>query len=270
MLPARPIELPGVIRAIRIIASVLAVCTALAAWPGDAGARTRPVTVAVMYFDYDGPSEEMAFLRKGLNQMLVSDLVGLAGITVVERVRLEEVLAELELNQSKKIDRKSALRAGKLLGARYIVVGGYFIFKEQMVVTVRLLDVERGAVVSSLTGRGGVDNFWDIEQDLAAKLKTAITDKILTPGAKTPTPPRAGPRRIHSRPSSKPALATGSDRRHTKKRKKLHAKVAARNGKALDAADRGDKKKARAELAAIVKDQPDFEPAQLDLASLSQ
>src|SRR5687768_15808473 len=83
-------------------------------------------TVAVLYFDYEGKNEEMAVLKKGLAQMIISDLSGGASYTVVERMRLQEIMDELKLAQSGKIDPATAAKIGKLLGARYMVMGGYF------------------------------------------------------------------------------------------------------------------------------------------------
>src|SRR5262245_53450996 len=74
-----------------------------------------PPTVAILYFDYDGKDEQMGLLRKGLAQMLISDLSSIEGITIVERDRLEAILAELKLGQSGKIDKASAAKVGKLL-----------------------------------------------------------------------------------------------------------------------------------------------------------
>ena len=82
--------------------------------------------------DYAGKDEQLAVLRKGLAQILTSDLSSVQGIRLVERTRLEEVLGELKLGQNPHgpqgylLDPKSAARVGKLLGAQYMVMGGYF------------------------------------------------------------------------------------------------------------------------------------------------
>src|SRR5215475_12839350 len=89
-------------------------------------AAADPPTVAVLYFDYEGKDADLALLRKGLAQMLISDLLGTPAIRVVERDRLQEVIAELKLQATNKIDQNTAVKAGKLLGARYLVLGGYF------------------------------------------------------------------------------------------------------------------------------------------------
>src|SRR5687768_14231382 len=93
--------------------------------PALAEAADKP-TVAVLYFDYQGKNEELALLKKGLAQMLISDLSASDAYVVVERDRLEDVLAELKLGQSKAVDAKTAAKIGKLLGARFLIMGGYF------------------------------------------------------------------------------------------------------------------------------------------------
>jgi hypothetical protein len=50
----------------------------------------------------------------------------------------------------------------------------------------------------------------------------------------------------------------------------LPPKLALRYSKALDAKDRGDKATAKKELAEVVKEQPDFRLAKLDIDKLIQ
>ena len=52
--------------------------------------------------------------------------------------------------------------------------------------------------------------------------------------------------------------------------KQLRTSTALRYSKALHAIDRGDKKAAREELAQVVKEQPDFKLASLDMDKLIQ
>src|SRR3954462_15487681 len=106
-------------------------------------ADTRP-TVAILYFDYSGKDPEMGVLKKGLAQMLISDLSGMESVRLVERDRLEEVLAELKLGQTTKIDPQSAAKVGKLLGARYMVLGGYFDLMQTLRADARVVEVETG------------------------------------------------------------------------------------------------------------------------------
>jgi curli biogenesis system outer membrane secretion channel CsgG len=203
-----------------------------------------PPTVAVMYFDYQGKNEELALLRKGLAQMLISDLPSGGAYTVVERDRLQALLEELKLSKSAKVDPATAQKVGKLLGARYLVLGGYFDLLGTLRVDARVVRVETGEVVRSVGVHGKPDDFLDLEQRLARDL-AEILDTQLT-AADAP-----GPRRAPPKPPAR-----------------LPAKTALRYAKALDKKDQGDKEGAKAELKAVLEAQPDFYVAQLDLNAL--
>jgi TolB-like protein len=204
----------------------------------------EPPTVAIVYFDYTGKDAELEVLRKGLAQMLISDLSGSDAIRVVERERLEDILAELKLQASAKIDPQSAAKMGKLLGARYLVLGGYFDLQGALRVDARIVDVETGRVFKSFGANGKPGDFLPVEQKMAADLGGWFTANLPAPTApqKKPAPPR-------------PPAA-------------LKTKTAVKYAEALAMRDSGHKDKAKEALNNVLKDQPDFALASLDLDRL--
>lgn len=211
-------------------------------------------TVAVLYFDYTGKNEDMALLRKGLAQMMISDLVETPDIRLVERDRLEAVLAEMKLQRSRRFDKRTAARVGKLLGARYLVLGGYFALMGTLRIDARLVEVETGKVVASFGANGKQDDFITIEQGVSKKLQDALANKL----------PRMQYHSTRVRRFGK------KKRRRPARPKVLPAKHVIEYAKALDAKDRGDIKFARAQLQKVVATTPDFTLAQMDLAGLAQ
>ncbi|HEY0988736.1 MAG TPA: CsgG/HfaB family protein [Kofleriaceae bacterium] len=210
-----------------------------------AHAAPKP-TVAILYFDYSGKDDQLALLRKGLAQMMISDLSALDAVQLVERDRLEEILAELKLGQSNKIDPASAAKVGKLLGARYLVLGGYFDFKTTLRVDARVVEVETGKVVQSVGATGDADNFLALEQKLVTDISAVLGKQLSLPPVRTPPAPKVKP----------PA--------------KLARRTAMLYSRALHDLDSGDKPRAKAELEEVVKQQPDFKLAMLDLDKLLQ
>lgn len=238
--------------ALSLVAAALLAPALAAAGPGKASARP---TVAILYFDYDGSSEEMGFLRKGLTQMLVSDLIDVSEVEIVERVRLEEALAELELNRSRKIDPRSASRVGKLLGARYLVMGGYFDIAGTLRMDARVVAVETGKVVASIGKHSKVEEFMALEQHLASELARVFRE---LPASARASKARGNGRGAGARPA----------RKKPRRPRSLDARQAAAYGKALDALDQGDRGAAETILKDLVAAKPDFEVAAVDLASL--
>lgn len=255
----------GLVSGLFFILTVLAPVSPAGAQEAPAGAQDKPgpaaaPAVAVLYFDYDGSSEEMGFLRKGLAQMLVTDLAAVPQVKVVERARLQDVLDELELGRSRKIDAHTASRIGKLLGARYLVMGGYFDIGGTLRVDARVVEVETGTVVASVGGHRKTAEFLALEQHLAGALGTALGKLKPVRAARSGKPGRRG----------KHGGAGGSTARAPRAPAALDARQAATYGKALDAMDRGDTGAARAILQGLMKEQPDFEMASLDLAALAR
>lgn len=211
-------------------------------------AADPPPTVAVLYFDYTGKTAELEVLRKGLAQMLISDLSGSSAIRVVERDRLEDILAELKLQGTAKIDPQSAVKMGKLLGARYLVLGGYFDLQSVLRVDARIIEVETGKVLKAFGTNGKQDDFLTIEQKMAGDLGQWF-------GSNLPTPSRAVSEAQAKRPPPKAPAA-------------LKMKTAVKYAEALAMLDSGHKDKAKEALGKVLKDQPDFALASLDLDRL--
>ena len=234
--------------------AVLAVAAGIAL-PVRADEKTdRRPTVAVLYFDYTGKDEQMGVLRKGLAQMLISDLAAVDAVRIVERDRLQQLLDEQKLGQSGKIDPATAARVGKLLGARYMVMGGYFDLLGALRADARLVEVETGKIVHSAGANGRPDDFLGVEQKLAESLSGKLgTLLAMAPG----TPPS----NMRVAPPARP---------RPKAPAKLATRVAVQYAKALDLLDQGKKPEAQAQLKEVVKAQPDFQLASLDLDRLVQ
>ncbi len=208
----------------------------------------RANTVALLYFDVAGGDESLAVLRKGMAQMLIADLAEVPAAILVERDQLQAILTEQKLDRDLKMDAKTSARVGKLLGARYLVLGMMFSVKDRLAVTAKVVDVETGQVTQGVTKDGKLDDFLSIEQELAGALRIAL--------GKLPPPSRA------QRPT--PTVR----RERPKPPAKLPMTSAVRYAKALDLHDRGQDTEARTELKAVLAQHPDFALAAVDLQKL--
>jgi TolB-like protein len=233
----------------------------------QAAPATTP-TVAVIYFDYQGKSEELAPLKKGLASMLISDLAGSDAYRVVERERLEDVLAELKLQASAKIDQTSAVKAGKLLGAHYLVLGSYFDVMKQLRIDARIVEVETGRVLRSAGATGQPEDFVGLEQKLATELARHLGE---TAKPVLDRPSKGKPKTVTVKNTRDAGVADAGEARviaRPKPPKKLDTKTAADYGRALSALDAHDLEAAKSALKKVVARAPDFELASLDLNRL--
>ena len=68
---------------------------------------------------------------------------------VVERERLILILEELNLGSSSLVDEATRLKIGRIVGAQFMVFGGYFVLGNMMRLDLRLVEVETGRVVKA-------------------------------------------------------------------------------------------------------------------------
>lgn len=71
--------------------------------------------------------------------------------TVVERERLLLALEELNLGTTEIADESTQLRLGRLVGAKFMVFGGYIVIENTMRLDLRLVSVETGAILKTAT-----------------------------------------------------------------------------------------------------------------------
>lgn len=206
----------------------------------DAGSA-RPV-VAVLYFDVDDKLGDLTMFRKGLAEMLITDLVAAGNLDVVERARIEDAMKELKLQGTKNFDQKTAVQVGGMVGAHYQVAGTILRpSKDALLLEAKVFRLVDLKIVVTARAKVTSEDIFEGEQALVAKLIAGLSD------------------------TAKLTLAA-----RPKKAVKLKLDTAVKYGQALSAKDEKDKEKAKTLLNQVVTEQPDFILARLDLAALAK
>ncbi|MBL8916075.1 MAG: hypothetical protein JNM17_35575 [Archangium sp.] len=147
-----------------------------------AGPKEGAPVVSVLYFENLSKDPELEFMRKGFADLLITDLVAWDGVRVLERTRLEDVLKELNFQQTKYVDKSSASKLGGILGADYLIYGTLLPGSGKLVVEARLVKAANGEVLFTVRETDDRDKIFDIEQKLANQIVAKI-DAGLTANA---------------------------------------------------------------------------------------
>ena len=159
---------------------------ALLCAPPAAAQSTRP-TVAILDFDYGTIQKWWSGnedIGKGIADMLVDELVNDGSYRLIERKRLDVLLAEQNFSNSDRADpsAKTIAALGKMLGVKYVIVGSVTKFgteqsnksfggggfgsafgvgevgtkkgKASVAITARIIDVTTGEIMASAKGDG--------------------------------------------------------------------------------------------------------------------
>lgn len=147
-------------------------------------------TLAIVPFGNNAVDERnrLAPLSDGLADLLIRQLSGAIGLQIVEREWLEWLLREIDLNQERVIDDRTAMRIGRLLGAHAVLLGDFMYLNETFTVGARLVKVESGEVLLVASEEGPLDAFGTLTGKLSEKIARAAGGKIQSGEWKTHTP----------------------------------------------------------------------------------
>jgi TolB-like protein len=123
-------------------------------------------TVAVAPFTNLGGNEDLAPLRKGLAEMMVTDLSKVPGLQVLERLQMQAMMREIGLGQTGAVDPATAPRLGKLLGASRVVAGTFTdLADEQLRLDISVSRVKEGATDQAEVA-GPLADLFRLQKDL--------------------------------------------------------------------------------------------------------
>ncbi len=136
--------------------------------PADVKEQVDPNVVAVVPMEYQGGDDQYQALGRGLAEMFTTDLANVGRLKIVERVRLQAILDELELARSKYVEQSTAPRVGQLLGAGRVVGGSYFVTDdEQLRLQVTLANVATGEQIPQLDRqRASIEDMFDLQKEV--------------------------------------------------------------------------------------------------------
>jgi len=230
-------------RSVLVAASMAAVSALPLSAQGAADAQ-RP-TLAVLYFTNGALIENASFapLSKGMAEMLITELAQNSTVRVVERDRLQSLIEEQNLQNSDRVDKETAVKLGKTLGARHMLLGTFVIDqKKNMRIDVRAVNTETSAIEYTESVTGNSDNLLQLVIQLGAKVNAGLklpalkTASISAPAAKSPN----------------------------------QFKAIMAMSQAIEAEDRKDKTQAVSYYKQAIALNPDFDRAKVRLASIEK
>jgi TolB-like protein len=228
----------------------------LAAPPARAQADARP-TVAVLYFNNGSFGKDRAdydALGRGIADFMITDLAGNPTLRVVERQAIDQLIKEQDLGQTNRVDVETAVKLGKLLQARYMVLGGFVASPNGTVdLTARAVEVETSRIVHVDAVKGKTDAFMDVIRQLSDRMNKGmkLPDIPRRTASTTPTPsPTTGPQVAAALPQKVPFAAV-----------MLYSK-------ALKAVNEGKKDEGVSLFKKCVTDFPDFDKPKEELKRL--
>lgn len=143
--------------------------------PTVLAAQAKPV-IAVLYFDNNSIGKDRADydgVGKGIADMLITDMASNPNVRIVERERIQALLVEQNLTKAGTIDPQTAIRIGKIIGAQYMITGGFMSDgRGTYVLTSRAINVESSAITNPIRITSKGDDVLGLINQLSTKLSS--------------------------------------------------------------------------------------------------
>ncbi len=150
---------------------------ALLALPAVLRAQDTRPGIAVMPFtnggSYGQDKENFDALEKGLAGMLISELSQNPNARLVDRENIQKLVDEQNLGTAGRLDAATAAKIGKIVGAKYMVMGSFIDLYGKFRVDARLVDVETSEIIKVVRSDPKLekrDEIFHLLQSLAERL----------------------------------------------------------------------------------------------------
>lgn len=141
-------------------------------------ADTRP-GIAVLPFTNGGSfgpdKEDLAALQVGIQQLLLTELAQNPSLRIVERSQIQAILDEQGLVTAGRVDAQTAAQLGRLVGARYMVMGAFVDLYGAFRIDGRIVDVETGEILNPVEVRDRRQNLYQMLVDLAGEITSGVS-----------------------------------------------------------------------------------------------
>lgn len=128
------------------------------------------LVLSVLYFDDRTGQPELAWLRKGMADMLVAEFARMPSLLVMQRDRMEEVFREQAFQLSGRVADESVVRVGRIAGATVIVTGSVSVVDGRLRIDAQLQGVEQGTVLGTASAEGRLTEVASTAKTLVAKV----------------------------------------------------------------------------------------------------
>ena len=160
----------------------LALAVGFMAPPVAQGQDMRP-GIGVWIFEdggsYGQDAEDFEALRGGLQQILMTELARNPAMRVVERSPLNALITEQDLGADGLVDPETAARVGRLVGAKFMVLGGFVDWFGDFRLDARIVDCETSEIINATGLRQQREELYQLIVDLTERLTNDVRSPSL-------------------------------------------------------------------------------------------
>lgn len=146
--------------------------------------NAQTLRVAILDFENTSGIAKYDGLGKAMSSMLITDIeanVSPKRLQLVERSQIQKLLKEQNFQASSAVDKSSTVRAGKILGVKYLLLGDIYVLNDALIINARFVDAETGDIKFSKKQEGKLLTWLSLKTNIAKDLATSISMPFTSP-----------------------------------------------------------------------------------------
>jgi TolB-like protein len=146
--------------------------------------KAQILKVAILDFENTSGIPKYDGLGKAMSSMLITDIesnVSPKRLQLVERAQILKILKEQNFQSSSAVDKTTTVKAGKIIGVKYLLVGDIYILNDVLVINARLTDTETGDIKFSKKQEGKLSTWLMLKTNIAKELALSISMPFTEP-----------------------------------------------------------------------------------------
>lgn len=146
--------------------------------------EAQVLKVAILDFENTSGIPKYDGLGKAMSSMLITDIeanVSPKRLQLVERSQIQKILKEQNFQSSSAVDKNSAVKVGKILGVKYLLVGDIYILNDALIINARFVDAETGDIKFSKKQEGKLPAWLSLKTNIAKELAGSISMPFTSP-----------------------------------------------------------------------------------------
>lgn len=134
----------------------------------------RGDSFAVLPFVVLSSDTRYSQLGQGFAENLTYYLVNSQSVKVIERTQMDKAIQEMRLGMTGIVDNSTAQAIGKVLGAKYVVIGSVEILGDHVEINCRVLQVQSSVNILVEKVSGTVDDLFALRNDLGQRISVQV------------------------------------------------------------------------------------------------
>ena len=146
--------------------------------------NAQVLKVAILDFENTSGIPKYDGLGKAMSSMLITDIeanVSPKRLQLVERSQIQKILKEQNFQASAAVDKNSTVKAGKILGVKYLLLGDIYVLNDALIINARFVDAETGDIKFSKKQEGKLPAWLSLKTNIAKELAASIAMPFTSP-----------------------------------------------------------------------------------------